>query len=291
MIRYAKGSEVGVDPVYEAFSIGFSDYMVAMDISREAFAKRFFGPEGNDLNHSHIALEDGKPIGVVLGGVKMYEGVKTMRCGALAVHPEFRKRGVGLRLMEVHREEAVRLGCGQLFLEVIAGNDRAIALYEQLGYEKVYELEYFTLQDIGVLERFRTDGALFGSAGIEQLRAIRRRLADVHVNWQNDVEYIEQSDECLLYGAYREGRLIGLICLHPAGRIKFLWVDDAHRRQGIGTGLLQKAVSELGLAKLHLSMSGNASLRAFALNLGFCKDALFQYEMYNRISGTDLAAK
>ncbi|WP_027093413.1 hypothetical protein [Cohnella thermotolerans] len=32
--------------VYEAFSIGFSDYMVAMDISREAFAKRFFGPEG-----------------------------------------------------------------------------------------------------------------------------------------------------------------------------------------------------------------------------------------------------
>ena len=49
-----------------------------------------FGSEGNLLEHSFLALEEGKPVGVILGGIKDYESIKTMRCGTLAVHPNYR---------------------------------------------------------------------------------------------------------------------------------------------------------------------------------------------------------
>ncbi|MBW5445794.1 GNAT family N-acetyltransferase [Cohnella sp. CFH 77786] len=284
MIRYSKGTEAGMDLLYQAFTDGFSDYMLKMEISRDLFEKRFFGPEGNRLEHTFLAQAGGKPVGVVLGGVKGYEGIKTMRCGALAVHPEFRRDGVGRRLMELHQEEAVRLGCGQLFLEVIAGNDRAIDFYTKLGYEKVYDLEYFTLADVSLPDPGHTGPAIIKPAGILDFQAIRRRLSEVHVSWQNDVDYIEQSEGIVLYGAYSMDRLVGLICLHLTGRIKFLWVDEPVRRQGIGIGLLRKAASELGLSKLHLNMAGNASLRDFAINRGFRQDALSQVEMYKRLA-------
>ncbi|MDZ5610601.1 GNAT family N-acetyltransferase, partial [Bacillus pseudomycoides] len=129
MIHYKKCSEVNTDFVYEAFRDGFSDYMIKMEISKEDFIKRFFGSEGNKLEHSHLALDENKPIGVILGGIKDYESIKTMRCGALAVHLDFRGTGVSQKLFELHKEEAIKNGCQQLFLEVIVGNDRAIQFY------------------------------------------------------------------------------------------------------------------------------------------------------------------
>ena len=61
---------------------------------QKGFYTTFLGPEGNLLEHSFLALEEGKPAGVILGGIKDYESIKTMRCGTLAVHPNYRGIGV-----------------------------------------------------------------------------------------------------------------------------------------------------------------------------------------------------
>lgn len=45
MIQYKRCSEVNIDLVYEAFRDGFSDYIIKMEVSKEDFIKRFFGPE------------------------------------------------------------------------------------------------------------------------------------------------------------------------------------------------------------------------------------------------------
>ena len=86
MIQYKRCSDVNIDLVYEAFKVGFSDYIIKMEVSK-GFYTTFLGPEGNLLEHSFLALEEGKPVGVILGGIKDYESIKTMRCGTLAVHP------------------------------------------------------------------------------------------------------------------------------------------------------------------------------------------------------------
>lgn len=137
MVHYKTCTEADIDWMYEAFQVGFSDYIIKMDISKEDFIKRFLGIEGNRLEHSFIALNEHEPIGIIMGGIKDYEGIKTMRCGTLAIHPDFRGKGVSHKLFELHKEEAIQNGCQQLFLEVIVGNDRVIQFYNKLGYEKI----------------------------------------------------------------------------------------------------------------------------------------------------------
>ncbi len=70
--------------MYEAFRDGFSDYIIKMEVSKGDFIKRFFGLEGNSLEHSFLALDGDKPVGVILGGIKDYENIKTMRCGIIS---------------------------------------------------------------------------------------------------------------------------------------------------------------------------------------------------------------
>lgn len=137
MIIYKKCSEVDVDMVFKAFSIGFSDYIIKCDMTKDFFINRFFGPEGNDLENSFVAIDDNKPVGIVLSGIKNYEGIMTMRCGTMAVAPDYRGTGISKKLMELHKEVAINNGCKQLFLEVVVGNDRAINFYKKLNYTKI----------------------------------------------------------------------------------------------------------------------------------------------------------
>lgn len=53
----------------------------------------------------------------------------------IAVAPRSQGRGIGRELLEALTAEAVRRGCTQLFLEVVAGNDPAVRLYESVGFE------------------------------------------------------------------------------------------------------------------------------------------------------------
>ncbi len=52
MISYIKCSDnVDIQKVYNAFQVGFSDYIIKAEISKDDFVKRFFGPEGNQLEN------------------------------------------------------------------------------------------------------------------------------------------------------------------------------------------------------------------------------------------------
>ncbi|MDE7546259.1 GNAT family N-acetyltransferase, partial [Bacillus cereus] len=187
MIQYKRCSEVNIDLVYEAFKDGFSDYIIKMEVSKEDFIKRFFGAEGNSLEHSFLSLEGDKPVGVILGGIKVYENIKTMRCGTLAVHPEFRGIGVSQKLFELHKEEALQNECKQLFLEVIVGNDRAIRFYNKLGYEKVYDLSYYNLKDMTKIMLKECKGIEVKQLEFVAFKVEIQKWLHFHINWQNDM--------------------------------------------------------------------------------------------------------
>ena len=55
----------------------------------------------------------------------------------IGVHPAHRRRGVGGALMRCFLNEAAKRGCTEIFLEVRADNEGAIALYHMLGFEQV----------------------------------------------------------------------------------------------------------------------------------------------------------
>lgn len=60
------------------------------------------------------------------------------RCNiAIALYEEFCSQGIGKVMMERLLEEAKNIGFEQAELEVVARNERAIALYQKLGFEQV----------------------------------------------------------------------------------------------------------------------------------------------------------
>jgi GNAT superfamily N-acetyltransferase len=61
---------------------------------------------------------------------------------ALAVRPEFRRRGVGSALMVHLLRWASRSGAAHCYLEVDEGSDAAAALYARLGFAPWYPYHY-----------------------------------------------------------------------------------------------------------------------------------------------------
>ncbi|RKD34257.1 GNAT family N-acetyltransferase [Thermohalobacter berrensis] len=280
MVVYKNCKEVSVNLVYEAFKRGFADYIVKFDISKEGFIKRFLGPEGNDLNYSFIALDNEEPIGVVLGGIKKFDGLKTMRCGALCVIPSYRGTGVAQKLFNLHKETAIKNKCKQLFLEVIVGNDRAINFYKKLGYEKVYNLHYYILKDVNKIKGKSLDGFSIKPIEIEDIKYLKGKMIDTHINWQNTMDYIEKLDNQYHYGIYDKSELIGGISISKTGEIKFLWIEPEFRNKGLATNLSFYTVKDLKLNKLFCSFPNNSLLEGFFRKNDFTKSELSQYEMY-----------
>lgn len=283
MVSYKRCSDVDVNLVHYAFQIGFSDYIIKIQMPKELFISRFFITEGNNINKSFIALDKDRPIGIVLGGMRNYEGVKTMRCGSLAVDPQYREGGIGKKLMELHKKEAIKHQCKQLFLEVIVGNDRAISFYKKIGYEKIFNLAYFSLSELNVLDKNSKLGVNIKQTNIKELKLVRKKIKDIHINWQNDIEYIQKSKGQITLGAYINGKIAGIISVNENTRINFLWVENGLRHNGIGTNLIAKAVEELRLSKVSIAFPNNASIQGFITHMGFKREAVAQYEMYHTL--------
>ncbi|NLV88900.1 MAG: GNAT family N-acetyltransferase [Tissierellia bacterium] len=105
-------------------------------------------------------------------------------------------------------------------------------------------------------------------------------IRNIHINWQNDFDYIKKLEGLKHYGAYVNDKLIGAISVNKKGSIFFIWVDDKYRHKGIGSSLLIKVINELKLEVLNISFPSNTSLEGFVKKMNFQKLKLFQYEMY-----------
>jgi ribosomal protein S18 acetylase RimI-like enzyme len=281
-MEYKYGSDVAFDDIYEAFVVGFSDYFIKFSLSKDDFKNRFFGPEGNSIEHTFVAYDGKKPIGVILGGIKEFDGIKTMRCGALAVHPEYRRMGVAQKLFELHREQAVSNKCKQLYLEVIVGNDNAINFYKKQGYEKVYDLSYFKLEDLSKISEELNETIIIKQIAHSDFEKFYKTIKGVHINWQNDIDYIKKSNNNTYFAAYTKGNslLTGVLCINNLGKISFIWVENDYRCKGIASSLISFAIKELSLSKLFISFPNNSLLEGFLKKVGFMKDKISQYEMF-----------
>jgi ribosomal protein S18 acetylase RimI-like enzyme len=269
-------SDVSESLIFETFLNGFIDYPVKFPGDEAFFFERFFGAEGNQREGSFIALSKGKGFGLILGGIRLFDSVKTLRCGTMCVVPEFRGKKVAQLLWEAHRSEGIRQGCKQLFLEVLDENARAIRFYEKNGYEKRYILKYY---QISQLKESCTDSDMvIEPIDFKRLAEFRRtEFRGLHINWQNEMDYIERA-EPQIFGIYAAEHLIGACCIQK-GNIFFLGVGDGFRGRGIGTEFVRHALA-LSPNGVRLSFSNNALLEGFCQKLGCSLNPVLQHEMY-----------
>jgi len=280
MIHYKKCIDAEPEKIYAAFSRGFSDYIIKFEMPQEDFFKRFFGPEDNSLEYSYLALDDEEAVGVILSGLKEYEDVRTMRCGTLCVAPEYRGKGISQELFRLHKQTALDNGCKQLFLEVIVGNDRAVKFYNSLGYNKVYDIYYYSLPDTSKLRGLEKSFSNIKQIDFDTLCSISDKMKDIHINWQNGFDYMRKLADMTYYGAYQDAELIGALGINSMGKIFMLWTSPAHRQKGVASSLITRAANDLQAEKLNISITNNSKMEGFLQHHMFVKDKISQYEMY-----------
>lgn len=271
MIQYINCTQASDSDLFKAFKEGFSDYMIKLDISLDFFLEHFFGPEGNSKEYSWLAMDGDRPVGLVLGGIRFFDGRKTLRCGTMCVIPEYRKKGIASELIEKHMNTARKEQCGQLFLECIIGNDRALNFYRKMGYRKEYDLSYFSCENPEAASPHISVEALT----IEELKELRSET-DVHINWQNDIPYLEMNKPEIL-GIREKGNAVAVLVCRES-KIHLIYVKKAFRGRGYATAMLTAASS--GKDKITTSFSNSSMLTGFFLSRGFKEEKISQAEMY-----------
>jgi GNAT superfamily N-acetyltransferase len=271
--------------IFSTFKEGFSDYFIQMEMTQDSFMAHFFGPEGNTKDQSFVAYKDDVVAGILLGGIRELDGIKTLRCGGMSVIPSARKKGVAREMMAIHEKMARQAGVHQLFLEVLTINESAFKFYENIGYEKVYDLTYRSFTPDadwfdGNPEMLLADHEAFHSIQQITLTDLEglRHIDESHLPWQGSLEAVSMMD-VTIFGVYKNGQLIaGLIGNQT--RLFYIYVSPGHRLKGVGKALLMTYLQTCKVERCRFVYTNNARLHTFANHLNMTTGEYGQYEYY-----------
>ena len=84
----------------------------------------------NPASRCWVAELDGRVVGMVVAWLIVDE----IHIATIAIHPDFRKQGLGEKLLSHTLQSAKTEGAVSSFLEVREGNDAAIKMYRKFGY-------------------------------------------------------------------------------------------------------------------------------------------------------------
>ncbi|MFM1655607.1 GNAT family N-acetyltransferase [Brevibacillus sp. B_LB10_24] len=194
MITVKRLCDCSLSDITQAWNRGFEGYYFPVSMTVESLIGRL-AAEGYTPSVSVVAFADGEPVGLAASGIRTINSQKVAWNGGTGVATEYRRQGVGRRLveaaLELYREEGVDVAT----LEAVSQNDRAIALYRQLGYEVTDRLVFWERTDGMSGAEF---GDLAGSAyrirrGIPQeAAALSYYRSDVP--WQNQWQSVRDGE-------------------------------------------------------------------------------------------------
>jgi ribosomal protein S18 acetylase RimI-like enzyme len=181
MVELVPAASLSIERLAALFTAGYEDYYTQLQI--DAAALEFMVRAWDlDLDASRVALRDDEPIGVCMLGVRGDEGW----IGGLGVVVPERRHGVGEQLMRAVLDGARARGIREVRLEVIRENERAIPLYERLGFERTRGLELWLLD--GAPGNVEEVPAAEAHARVRSIRAHREP-------WQRDDGTVANLDD------------------------------------------------------------------------------------------------
>ena len=124
------------------FNAGFADYAIKFNASDTYLASRW-ASGGVDFSLSGGAWFEGQLVGMVIIMYDEPNGVKTAFNGATCVLPEARGQKITQRIFTFLEDKFRTRGIQKLQLEVLTDNERAICVYEKIGFRKARKLLCF----------------------------------------------------------------------------------------------------------------------------------------------------
>ncbi|MBB3126127.1 ribosomal protein S18 acetylase RimI-like enzyme [Paenibacillus rhizosphaerae] len=198
-------SEFSPAELTDLWNEGFKGYSVPITMSMDMLLKRS-ADQGLSLAHSIVGCVDGVPVGFVMNGLRMNEGVKTAWNGGTGIIPDYRGKGIGKLLIKASLELYKAEGAEAALLEALSDNKPAISLYERMGYEVIDELFFYECTSLN-------DEALAGGSGEYEFRRgipqdIQRLYVPVNNQpWQTQWESVVNGESLIAFDP--EGRPAG----------------------------------------------------------------------------------
>lgn len=98
-----------------------------------------------------VALIDNKVAGFITGAIEIFRGKLSGHIYSIDVKPEYRRMGVGSRLLEAIEDELRKSGAEICYLEVYVNNTAAINLYLKHNYRFLEQLkDYYGIKRDGI---------------------------------------------------------------------------------------------------------------------------------------------
>lgn len=255
MITFKPVSELGIKEASELWNQAFEGYQVNASMPLDGFIARA-GQLGLSLERSLACYVEGQPAGIVLNGFREADGVKLAWNGGTAIAPAFRGKGIGqtmmARMMELYQEQDV----SRAYLEAINTNERAIQLYERVGYSVIDRLLIMSAEGTQIQAQGEVNSYTVTRGQAGQLRAVPfYRSGEV---WQNDIPCIP-GGECVLVHAGEElaGFALFRRTFGPDGKLASVTLYRCEAAPGIEDeeGVILTALSELYQPELEAKRS------------------------------------
>ena len=138
-LRLVSARSLGAGELVRVFNLGFSDYLVPM-VMDDAALSDHIAYNDIDLACSRVAV-DVEPVGFALAARRGTEAW----IGGMGTAPAYRRMGLGARTLTAAIDAVAAAGVETVWLEVLDNNAAAIGLYEQLGFERVRNLQIWAL--------------------------------------------------------------------------------------------------------------------------------------------------
>ncbi|MEK3806453.1 GNAT family N-acetyltransferase [Bacillus sp. FSL H8-0547] len=139
MITCKRLSECTLQDALIAWNKGFEGYDFDMTLTLEAFLNRLVF-ENLSPALSIVAFDGTEPVGLILNGIRSIDGKNVSWNGGTGVAPAYRSKGVGKKMMEEVLSIYEKAGVHTATLEALSHNERAIRLYEKMGYQTTDQL-------------------------------------------------------------------------------------------------------------------------------------------------------
>jgi ribosomal protein S18 acetylase RimI-like enzyme len=237
MLKFRLLTAADFHSLYECFLEAFSDYQISLQMTEEQFERRV-KRDGVEAELSAGAFDDERMIGFYMNGRGLWQGKQTAYDAGTGVVPDHRRRGVAEQLFDFMAPRLAEQGFAQYLLEVLTGNERAVALYRKLGFKET--------RTLAVLHSNETVKTVADVEGV----SIRRMdepdwdvfcsYWDGEPSWQNSADAIERvRNQCEIVGAFVDEKCVGYgVVFKPSGILMQLAVAREFRRRGIGRRLL-----------------------------------------------------
>lgn len=221
---------------HQAFRLAFANNAVQLNPTVDEFEYRIFKKVNIDFDISAAAFDGDDILGFIIHTINIYEGIPTAFNGGTGVIPGFRNQQAGEQLYEYLIPKIRAKFAARILLEVVDTNQKAIRLYEKMGFSFRRSFNCYKMMDaLGDDVENVEEG---------NINEIKSDFADFEPSFIDSLEQLKKgSEKVLVYK--KDDQIVGHIIFQAhVGRISQLSISRLHRGENIGLKLLNAAQME-----------------------------------------------